>query len=266
MRTIVRTVAAATALTLGVLATPTAHAAHATKPPWRVTIKASTTTTTVGHKIWLTGKVAKSAAGKLVVLQEKAASGKPWNDQRNASVHADGTYRTWDTPTANHHRLYRVVMPATKKHAKGISKSVGVDVYTWVPMTSLGAVNDADLDPVSSVSINAVVFPSSLEASVFHYTGAPTTQSVEFNLNHKCTKFRGTFGLSDDSETGGQASVQASADGTSWFNQSFTVGQSAHDVEAFATPPLKVHLETASLVDGADGLGAVGTPEVFCTQ
>ncbi len=62
--------------------------------------------------------------------------------------------------------------------------------------------------PSSSVSINAVDFPSSLEAFTFHPNG-PATQSIEYNLDHKCIRFRGTFGLSDDSESGGQASVQA---------------------------------------------------------
>jgi hypothetical protein len=263
MRTIIRTVAAATALTLGAFAVPNAHAAKL--KPWTVTIHPSTTSLTLGHKVWLTGKVGRAAAGKLVVLQEQFAPDKPWKTQRNARVRANGRYTTWDKPTQNHRRLYRVVMPATKRHAKGISESVIVDVYKWTPLTSMRAVNASDLDPVSSVSINAVDFPSSLEAFTFH-PGGPATQSIEYNLDHKCTRFRGTFGLSDNSESGSQASVQANADGAPWFNHSYSLGQSDHNVLDFETAPLKVHFETASLVDGLDGLGAVGTPEVYCTQ
>lgn len=261
MRIIIRLVAAATALTLGVLAVPAAHAA---KPHWRVTISASRTTTAVGHKVWLTGKVSKAAAGKLVVLQEKLGADRPWRNQRNALVHADGTYKTWDTPTANHRRHYRVVMPATKGHAKGVSKSVAVDFYAWTTLTTMAAVNETALYPVPSVSFNTVVFPTSLEARV--YQDGPNPQSVEFNLDHKCTKFRGTFGLSDDSESNSQASVSASADGTPWFTHSYSLGQSGHNRVDFETPPLKVRFETKSLVSGQDGVGAVGTPEVFCTQ
>jgi hypothetical protein len=261
MRIIIRTLATTTALTLGALAVPAAHAA---KPHWRVTISASRATTTVGHKVWLTGKVSKAAAGKLVVLQEKFAADRPWKNQRNALVHVDGSYKTWDTPTANHRRLYRVVMPATKKRAKGVSKSVAVKVYGWTPLTSMPAVNQTNLYKVSSASINAVVFPSSLEASV--YQDGPNPQSVEFNLDHKCTRFRGTFGLSDDSTSNSQALVTASADGAPWFAHTYALGQSDHNRFDFETPPLKVHFETKSLVDGQNGLGMVGTPEVFCTQ
>ena len=264
MRTLIRTVAAATALALGALAVPGAHAVA--KPrPWTVTIHANTTALTLGHKVWLTGKVGKAAAGKLVILQEQFAPDKPWKTQRNARVRADGRYTTWDKPTQNHRRLYRVVMPKTKHHSKGTSESVIVDVYRWTPLTSMRSVNASNLDPVSSVSINAVDFPSSLEAFTFHPDG-PATQSIEYNLDHKCIRFRGTFGLSDDSESGSQASVQADADGAPWFNHSYSLGQSDHNVFDFETPPLKVHFETVSLIDGVAGLGAIGTPQVLCEQ
>ena len=109
---------------------------------------------------------------------------------------------------------------------------------------------------MTSVAFNGVAFPSSLEA--WMYDGSPTTQSIEFNLDHACTKFRGTFGISDDSESGSQASVQASADGTSWYDHTFAVGQSQPNSFTFATPPLKVRFDTTSLVAGLDGLGLSG--------
>jgi hypothetical protein len=60
--------------------------------------------------------------------------------------------------------------------------------------------------------------------------------------------------------------VQADADGAPWFDQTFPVGGSTANAFDFETAPLKVHFQTTSLVDGLDGFGAVGTPEVFCTQ
>jgi len=111
LRTAVRAVAAVTALGAGLPVVP-AHASPG-RAPWHVSIKADATGT-VGKKVHLTGKVAASAAGRLVTLQEKAGAGKPWRNQRNALVHADGTYRTYDVPTVNQPRRYRVVMPATR--------------------------------------------------------------------------------------------------------------------------------------------------------
>ena len=261
VRTIIRTVAVATALAGAALALPSP--AQAAKPPWRVTIHANHATVTAGNKVWFHGKVAKSAAGKLVTLQERL-SGSTWKTQRNALVHRDGTYTTYDAPRVNRRHAYRVVMPASKSHRRGVSAKVVVDVYKWTTLTTIPSVNAESLYGVTSVAFNGVAFPSSLEA--WMYDGSPTTQSIEFNLDHACTRFRGTFGISDDSESGSQASVQASADGTSWYDHTFAVGESQPNAFTFATPPLKVRFDTTSLVAGFDGLGAVGTPQVYCEE
>jgi len=43
-------------------------------------------------------------------------------------------------------------------------------------------------------------------------------------------------------------------------------GQSTLNTVTWETPPLKLRFASVSTVDGADGLGAVGTPEVYCEQ
>lgn len=260
MRTTIRTVAVATALAATALTFPSP--AQAAKPHWPVTIHANKTTVTAGQKTWFHGKVAKAASGKLVTLQERLSGSTVWKNQRNALVHRDGTYATYDAPTVNRRHYYRVVMPASKNHKRGVSHKVVVDVFKWTTLTTIPAVNQDYLYPESSVAFDGVNFPSSLEA--YMYPGSPTSQSIEFNLDHQCTRFRGTFGISDDSESGSQASVQASADGTSWYDHTFAVGESQPKSVRFATAPLKLRFDTLSLVDGLDGLGAVGTPEVYC--
>jgi hypothetical protein len=265
MRNMIRTVAAAVALAGAAVAVPgTAQAAN--RPAWHVTIKASTTEVTLGKKVVFTGKVNRSGAGKLVVLQERANADTTWKNQRNALVHRDGHYQTFDKPTVNKRRQYRVVMPATRHHKRGVSQTVIVDVFKWTSLTTLPAVNQVDFDPETSVSMNGVTYPSSLEAEIYHYPGAPTAQVVEFNLGHKCTRFRGTFGLSDDSVTGSQATVTATADGTPWFSHTYGLGESDPNDFTFETAPLKVRFESVSVGDGLDGLGAVGSPAVLCTQ
>ena len=263
MRRMFGVVAAATAVAATTLAAPPAHAGRS---HWRVSIHVARSTVEVGQKIRFTGKVSRAASGRLVKLYERASSDSSWHYQRNALVRRDGSYATYDRPTVNRQRQYRVVMPATQHHRKGVSRTVVVDVYRWTSLTSMTAVNDQDFDAVSSVSMDAVSYPASLAAEIFHYQGAPTSQAVEYNLGHACTRFRGTFGLSDDSVTGSQATVTALADGTPWFDQSFGVGQSTPNAITWTTAPLKLRFESVSTVDGADGLGAVGTPEVYCEQ
>jgi hypothetical protein len=242
-----------------------AGARHATSP-WHVTIKADRKTLTLGQKVRFTGKVSKAAGGGLVRLYERGAAGKPWRYQRNALVHKDGHYATYDKPTVNSARQYRVVMAGDEHHRRGVSGNVTVDVFRWTSLSGFPEVNSSNLDIVSSVSIDGVSLPQSLEARIYHLPDSSTTQSTEFNLGRRCTGFRGTFGLSDDSETGSRATVTAQADGTAWFTQTFGLGESAPDTQAFATAPLKLRFQTTSEVDGADGLGAVGTPEVYCER
>lgn len=256
----------AVASTITMVAAPHAGAAKPHKKPWHVTIKADKTTLTLGQKVHLTGKVATSAAGGLVRLYERGSADKPWHYQRNALVHQNGHYATYDKPTVNSPRQYRVLMPATKNHTKGVSVAVEVDVFRWTSLMNFPAVNSSYVASVPSVSINGVSYPSSLEAFMYHNPDTPTTQSIEFNLSHQCTRFRGTFGLSDDSETGSQATVTAMADGTSWFSQTFGLGGSSANAETFTTAPLKLRFETSSDVSGVDGLGAVGKPEVYCER
>jgi hypothetical protein len=265
MRTLVSGVAVASAVAGIALGAP-GPAQAAGRTPWHVTVHANKTTVTLGHKVWFTGKVGKAASGRLVGLYERHSDDQPWHYQRNALVHRDGTYTTSDRPTRNNQRQYRVVMPAYRNHKKGVSPAVTVDVYAWTPLITIPSVNQDYLDPVSSVSMDGTAYPSSLEADVEHFTGAPTTQSVEFNVNRHCTMFRGTFGLSDDSVTGSQATVTAEADGAPWFDQAFSLGETQPNTFTFVGQPLKLRFESTSMVAGLDGLGAVGTPEVYCEE
>jgi hypothetical protein len=270
MRTVItmpstlRSLAVVAALALAATLAP-AGSADAARPHWHVTLKADRTTAQVGKKIHFTGRVSRAAAGRLVVLQEKVTPGQPWKNQRNAVVRRDGTYHTYDRPTVNRARSYRVVMPATKHRKRGISPKVQVVVYAWQSLTSLPSVNESSMYVVSSVNMNAQPFANSLEA----YMWSPlynTTQSIEYNLDHECTKFRGTFGLADDSETAGQASIVASADGQPWYSKTFSLGQSEPGPATWTTLPLKIRFESTSLNTSAIGRAAVGTPEVYCTR
>lgn len=252
--------------TLAVAATlAPASSADAARPHWHVTLKADRTTAQVGKKIHFTGKVSRAAAGRLVVLQEKVGPDRPWKNQRNTVVRRDGTYRTYDRPTVNRARSYRVVMPATKHRKRGVSPRVRIVVYAWQNLTSRPSVNEQAMYEVSAVDMNGEAFGNSLEAFMYD-PQYDTTQSIEYNLDHRCTKFRGTFGLSDDSETAGQATIVASADGQAWYTKTFSLGQDASGPATWTTSPLKIRFESTSLNPTAIGLGAVGTPEVYCTQ
>jgi hypothetical protein len=228
---------------------------------WQVTVRASSTQLKVGDKLVFTGRVGPSRAstGLQVKLQEKFKPGKPWKAQGAATVDSQGHYRLVDKPTVNTEHKYRVVMPATSHHARGLSSTVGVKVYGWGKLTSHPSVNRNGMYPVPSLDLNGTSYPKSVGAD---WTGSA---SVEFNLDHKCTALRGTFGVDDNSETGAQSTVTAESDGTQIYTKTLSLGQTDFKRLALASP-LKLRLTAESMVAGVNGYGGVGTPEILCVQ
>jgi hypothetical protein len=154
-------------------------------------------------------------------------------------------------------------MPATAHRKRGTSPRVRIVVYAWQDLTSMPAVNQSWMYPVSSVKMNGDTFANSIESYRYDPQYDP---SIEYNVDHRCTRFRGYFGLSDDSEADGRATVVASADGQAWYDHTFGLGEYESGPAAWTTPPLKIRFESTSQNPDAMGLGAVGTPQVYCTR
>lgn len=252
-----RKLVAASVLTLGLVSLPTAAHAGST---WLVSIKSGSTQVVAGHKVVFTGTVhpQAAAAGEKVVLQEKSRPGNPWVDQTKAAIGHDGSYRIADRPTTSFVHRYRVVMPAGSKHAKGTSPTLTVKVYAWDNLVKHPYVNPNYMW-FGSVDINAVTYRHSISADI----DGPA--SIEFNLDHKCIKLRSTFGIDDDSTTGGQAEVDLISDGTTVYTHTFDLGQSQTKTVGLDAP-LKIKLAAHNTSTGAGdvGKGAFATPQVLC--
>ncbi len=255
-----RTFIAAGAIALGVATLPLT-AAHAGST-WRVTVKASTHQVVAGKKVVLTGHVrpGAAAAGTKLTLQEKFKPGAAWKKKDQVKVRPDGSYTIVTRPTTSFTHSFRVVMPTSPHHAKGISPTVKVTVYAWSKLDQHAAVNSSAMD-FGTVNINGTTYGDSVRQRY------DAQASVEFNVDHKCTMLRSTYGLSDDSTTGGQGEVSVQADGTPLYSNTFDVGQSETKTLALDPAPLKLRLEAhnTSTADGVFGFGAFGTPEVLCT-
>jgi hypothetical protein len=256
-----RTFVIAGALALGLASLPlTAADAGST---WRVTLAAGSDQAVVGGKIVLSGHVrpGAAAAGTKLVLQEKFKPGVKWRTLKiTGKVSKKGAYKIPLEPTTAYTHAFRVVMPATSHHAKGISPTVKVTVYAWSSLTGHASVNNTGMsyDPVN---INGKTYDNSL----LNYNGIGG--SIEFNVNHDCIRMRGSFGLSDNSTTGGQGEVSVASDGTSLYSNTFEVGQVETKTIDLDPAPLKLKLEahSTSTTTGIVGYGAFGSPEVLCT-
>jgi hypothetical protein len=255
-----RTFVAVGAMALGIATLPVT-AAHAGSP-WIVGIKASSTTVTAGHKVVFTGTVRPkaAAAGDKVLLQERFKPGKPWVTQRKAKIGGKGKYTLWDRPSTNTRHAYRVVMPATKRHHRGVSATIKVTVYSWQYLSKMFWSNNYGMTQ-GTVDVNGTSYKHSVYSS-YPY-GTPYR---EYNLDHKCTKVRATFGISDDSTTGGQAAVDVLSDGTNVYAHTFDLGEKEQRTVAIATP-LKLRLESTSTgAQGTRGYGAFASAQALCTR
>ena len=247
-------------LTVGLATLPvTAAQAGST---WLVGIKAGDTTAVAGHRVVFTGKVHPTAAasGLQVVLQEQAKPGKPWVTQRKAKVSPAGAYRVTDTPTISFLHSYRVIMPASGTHTRGVSPTVKVRVYAWDHLTDHASVNNRYMN-IGEVNVNGTAYADSVWARYAEQT------SVEYNLNHQCVKLRSTFGVSDASSTGGQAEVDVQSDGAPVYTNTFDLGETETRTVAL-DKPLKIRLAAQNTATAPDayGYGAFADPQVLCTH
>jgi hypothetical protein len=215
-------------------------AAHAGSK-WIVGISANRTHVVVGKAVTFTGTVrpAAAAAGRKVVIQERYKPSAAWRVQRSATVNGQGHYVLRDKPSVNTVHVYRVVMPATKQHARGVSASTRVTAYSWQELTDRKGVNE-----------------------MWIRFG---TAYIEYNLDHKCIKLSATFGLSDDSETGGQAEVNVLSDGTTVYSNTFDLGEKEAKTIAL-DKPLKLRLDTHQTSPTASGYGVFGSVRILCTR
>jgi len=256
-----RKLVAAGAMALGIATLPVT-AAHASGT-WIVGIHPSASTINVGQKVVFKGRVRPggAAAGQQVVLQERAKPGAKWTTSGKDQLNRRGRYSLVDKPTHHTTHSYRVVMPAEGRHRRGVSKTVKVTVYAWTPLIRLGAVNETGMS-FGNVDINGTTYKNSVYSYVKGYTS-----SVEYNLDHRCDKLRSTFGISDDSSTGGQAEVGLLSDGQSVYDKTFDLGQSESKTLAIDTPlKIKLLATDTSTTTGTFGFGAFGTPLAHCTQ
>ena len=136
---------AVTGRDLGVRTPPTPQRTR----PGRSPCDASSTALTLGHKVRMEGHVSKAVRRTAGDAAGARCPGRPWRDQRQARVRANGTFTTFDDRRPTYDASYRVVMPRTRTGRRGVSPIVTVAVYQWTQLTSLPPVNESFLDSVS---------------------------------------------------------------------------------------------------------------------
>jgi len=241
------------------LAAPTS-AAPAKATAYKVTAKINKTVA-IGKetKLKVTGKVAPKAAGQKVTLQQRVGNKKSWKATGTAKIKANGTYVLKDTPSTPGKREYRVVKPASNGFAKGISKSLAVEVYSWSKLgyRSPGPVTNLN---VTGATIATDYYSPSLVSNV-----SGTASAIEYTLGRKCLSLRASYALTDQSATGSTGSVLVTTDGDVRANHALTVGTVVADEVIDLEGVYRVKFDLTSTATPA-AVTAVAEPEVLCTR
>jgi hypothetical protein len=206
------------------------------------------------------GRVTPKAAGEKVILQQRVGTKKKWTATDDVKVKQNGTYKLTDKPSTPGSREYRVLKPASKGIAKGLSKPVQVEVYRWEKLANRQPVATNFNAPVG-VNIGAEYFGSSLATAT---SGTPS--SLEYTLGRKCIEMRATYALTDESVTGAIGTVKVAGDGAVLVDHALAVGTIVPDETVDLTDVFRLKIDATTSAAPTAATVAVGTPEVLCTR
>lgn len=241
------------------LATPT-HAATAQARAYSVSATVSTAVAVAKEDtVKVRGRVSPKAAGEKVTLQQRVGNKKRWVVTGTAKIKANGTYKLTDKPSTPGSREYRVLKAASNGFAKGISKSVEVEVYRWEKLAYRVAGPNTNIAN-NGTTIGTDYYTASINTSV---AGAPA--SIEYTLGRKCTSMRASFALNDASASGATGAVTVSADGNVLATHSLSVGSIVADEVLDISDAFRLKLDLASSATPV-AYTSVATPEVLCTR
>jgi hypothetical protein len=241
------------------LTAPVAQAPPAKARAYSVTATANTEVAVAKEDtVKVRGRVTPKAAGQKVMLQQRVGNKKRWVVTGSAKIKANGTYKLTDKPSTPGSREYRVLKPGSNGLAKGISKSLAVEVYRW---EKLGYRTYAGTGFTGQgVTIGTEYFNASLAT-----TTPGTAATAEFTLGRKCTSMRATYALTDSSLTGSSGAVTVSADGKILSTHALAVGTIVADEVVDLTGVFRLKLDATTTATPA-ATAAVATPEVLCTR
>lgn len=204
-----------------------AHARSDERPaaPYSATLAISRSESMVDQAVKLSGQVKPVARGTVVKLQKKLEGKTTWTDEKTLTTNAAGKFSYTDKPTTAGKRQYRVVVPATAKHAKGISKPVALLLYRWLDLTTAKVRSSSATYALSTVAINGVDYSRGLVGSTGSNGGM-----IDWNFDRRCTSLKARFGNGDASDDTATATVELDVDGDPVYNRTFGLTESQYQV------------------------------------
>lgn len=224
----------------------------------RVTVTSRTKSSVdLGTKLTFSGTTSKNLTGKTVALQIKA--GGSWSTIKKAKVSSKHKFSLAVKATQAGAQSYRLYAASTKTTKAAASKAYTYTVWSWY--TIVGKDVDASNTWADDALIGGVTFGQSLLAQPGVWSGDAW---ADYNVSYKCTKFRATIGMDDSARTGAVRSFSLGIDSTTQEFGSRGIGAGLL-VSADITDANRIRLNVKMNGNEVDGLGAFGTPQVYCS-
>lgn len=204
-------VGAAVLLATSVGAVPAQAAATQT-----VTIHLSSSSVTVPGSVTISGSVTHAARGQQLRLQR--FTGGAWHPYKWVSLDAHSGYRFTVQPGGPGVFTYRTASP------HDVSQSVAVTASAWMYLSDVplyGSNGNGGCSGAQTINGNTYIHSCFFGST---YNGA---EDVEWNLERRCSTFRGTIGPSDTDADTTNVNVSVTVDnGIERYNHTYLLGQS----------------------------------------
>lgn len=220
--------------------------------------KASGSTITAGSKITLSGTTSPALVRHTVSLQ--LLSGKTWKTISSSKVTSKAAFSVSGKATQGGTRSYRVYATGSTAIRSAASRARTYKVYSWYYLSDLGSVESDGWDwedELSDVSIGGTAYPHSPGA-------ADGDDAGSYNLSYRCTQFRATIGIDDESSSAMKYRFAIRVDdGDEQVLGTFGVGRGT-SVSVSTGGGFRLHLENAEIDDGSDGWAVWGNARLLC--
>lgn len=216
----------------------------------------------------VTGHLSRAAPHSTVSLEVKR--GRKWAAVSNTLLTAGKLFRFRVRENRPGNYEFRVVKNAVVSKIvgtirQGFSSPMREPVAVWTYLENMNAVT-ADSGGGKAL-INGASYLHSL-LFVFNSYATPQTDTSQYNLSRSCSELKGVFGIDDtDPDPTDSAEFNLQADGTSIFDQTLPIGQSApFDINVAGVLRLTINITFDSNAGNVINRADVGNPEVLCTR
>jgi hypothetical protein len=210
-------------------------------------------------KVLLTGQVfPRPPTDSNVVVQVKYEKQNGWKRIATVPVQKDGTYSFTEKPGTHLDRVYRVVKKTDAKATADKSRERALHVVKWEWLTRLVPSAGENFLPASVLPINGDDYPHTLYGDRDEPSGF-----TEFTLGRNCSTLEVTLGLSDRTETGGQAVLRVAGDAAVVYDRTFGLGES--EFRAFDVSDVyRIRFDFGQITTTPVTEPALGSARVLC--